>query len=210
MCLARVMLDLLVMKTKLGLVVGSLLLSSAALADTTAPDFVGKGARPHIDRSLVASSATNPIEPGDVVPFTFDDAALSDSSYAQVDRAALWLKVHPKQRIVLEGHTDPSGSELYNDDLANRRIDAVRQRLIADGIPSDRIIMLTYGERATIGNPAERRVRMYATTLSPQAVIALTPRDAGIVAQWTDNGAMMTMRTGTAPLKVNPPQTARR
>lgn len=210
MCLARVMLDLLVMMTKLGLVVGSLLLSSAALADTPAPDFVGKGARPHIDRSLVASSGTNPIEPGDVVPFTFDDATLLDSSYAQVDRAALWLKVHPKQKIVLEGHTDATGTDFYNDDLANRRVDAVRRRLIANGIASDRIVMLTYGERATPGNPAERRVRMYATTLAPQAVIALTPRNSGVVAQWTDKGAMMTMRNGSPPLKVNPPQTARR
>jgi hypothetical protein len=210
MCLARVMLDLLVMKTKLGLMVGSLLLSSAALADTPAPDFIGKGARPHIDPTLVASSATNPIEPGDVVPFTHDNATLLDSSYAQVDRAALWLKVHPRHKIVLEGHTDMTGSDVYNDDLANRRIDAVRHRLMANGIPSDRIVMLTFGERAMLENPAERRVRMYATTLSPQAVIALTPRNAGIVAQWTDNGAMMTMRNGTPPLKVNPPQTARR
>jgi len=210
MCLARVMLEVLVMKTKRGLVLGSLLLSSAALADTAAPDFVGTAVRPHIDPTLVASSGTNPIEPGDVVPFTHDNAALFDSSYAQVDRAALWLKVHPRQKIVLEGHTDKTGSDVYNDDLANRRIDAVRRRLIADGIPSDRIVMLTYGERAMLENPAERRVRMYATTLSPQAVIASTPRDSGIVAQWTDRGAMLTMRNGTAPLKVNPPQTARR
>jgi outer membrane protein OmpA-like peptidoglycan-associated protein len=161
------------MKTTLKLIIGSLVLSSAALAGP-APDFVGAAPRPHIDRSLVASSGTSPIEPGDIVPFAYDTAQLTESGYAQVDRAALWLKVHPRQYIVLEGHASPPGAEPYNDDLSMLRAEAIRKRLLQNGISRSRIIMVARGERADLLSPAERQVRVYATKLTPQVIYAMT------------------------------------
>jgi outer membrane protein OmpA-like peptidoglycan-associated protein len=165
------------MKTTLKMIIGSLVLSSVAYAGS-GPDFVGAPARAHIDRSLVASSGTNPIEPGDVVPFAFNTAQLTDSGYAQVDRAALWLKVHPRENIVLEGQASPPGSEGYNVDLSMLRAEAIRARLLANGISRSRIIMVASGEREQLLSPPEQQVRMYSTKLAPQVIYAMTHEDA--------------------------------
>lgn len=171
---------------------------------TMAPDFVGAAPRPHIDRSLTASDQTTPIDPGDVLNFANDQAAPTLAGYEQIDAAARWLKSHPRQRIVLEGHTDRVGDAVYNEDLATRRIDMVRRRLLRNGISSDRIVLITYGEREAIApeNPNDRRVVMYVTELSPQAVIAMTMtgRDA-VVATWTEKGALMQQQGQSPPTR---------
>jgi hypothetical protein len=46
-----------------------------------------------------------------------------------------------------------------------------------NGIARTRIIMIARGEVEALDNPADRRVRMYATKLSPQAVIAASQKE---------------------------------
>ena len=58
---------------------------------------------------------------------------------AKVDENVGWL-------IIVEGHTDDRGTEAYNNGLAQRRADAVRDRLIAEGIDPARIETMSYGE----------------------------------------------------------------
>lgn len=203
-----------IMKTTLGLVFGSLLFTSAALADAPGPDFVGGTQRPHIDRSLVASNGPhNKIEPGDVIAFKLNKATMTDAGFDQVDRAAYWIKSHPKHRIVLEGHTDKVGTAAYNEDLATRRIAAVRDRLMTLGVGSDRIIMMTFGENEAISpeNPNDRRVVLYATKLSPKAIAAASFEDReAAVATWTDNGSMKRIVKGMPETNTTPTRQARR
>jgi peptidoglycan-associated lipoprotein len=176
---------------------GSLLSSSLVLADNApiGPDFVGSAPRLHIDRSLVASpDSMNRIEPLDVVAFDYDSSYLSGERVSQVDRAAKWLLRHRDHRIVLEGHTDMAGMSPYNVDLANRRMNAVRQRLMGWGVSQDRIVLLNYGEeQAGIPfNPEDRRVVMFATDESLQDIVnnQLAYRHA-LVATWTNRGRQM-------------------
>ena len=197
------------------MLLGTLLFSSAAFADhaTTGPDFVGASPRRHIDKSLVASNQTTRIDPGDVVAFAHDKAVLTAAGYDQVDAAAIWLKSHPRHKLVLEGHTDLIGVAPYNEDLATRRIDTVRRRLFQHGIHSDRIIMITYGEREAIipDNPADRRVVMFTTTMSPQAVIAMTMAEReAVIAAWTEKGAMLTLASGVDQVPVKKTVVGRR
>lgn len=196
------------MKTTLALVLASLT-AVPALADNApiSPDFVSAAPRLHIDRSLVASPAMNRIEPLDIVAFTHDSAFLSGGSITQVDRAAKWLLNHPRHRIVLEGHTDTAGPDPYNTALATRRMESVRNRLMGWGVPSDRIVLITYGEaRATAPeDPEDRRVVMFATQQPARAVVAnqLEHRDA-LIATWTERGSILQMQNGIAR-EVPPP-----
>jgi outer membrane protein OmpA-like peptidoglycan-associated protein len=221
MPLAHAMLLRLCMKTRLGILLGSLLLSSAAWADravTTGPDFVGAAPERHIDKSLVASpDAEKRIDPFAVVTFQLNQAALGDVGYSQVDTAASWLKKHPRHKLVLEGHTDALGLAPYNEDLATRRMVAVRHRLLQHGISPDRIMMITFGEREAMDleNPlyaADRRVVMYATELSPHAVAAVVRQNRpAIVATWSERGALMRLTQGLEqPERIVPSQTVRR
>ena len=56
------------------------------------------------------------------------------------------LKEYPKTNIVVEGHTDSSGSDAYNMDLSKRRAMSVTDFLIKNGIESKRLITEWYGE----------------------------------------------------------------
>lgn len=195
------------MKTTLAtlfLALTSLAGARGALADVApiGPDFVSAAPRAHIDRSLVASPAMNRIDPLDVVAFSLDSTFLSGDSVTQVDAAAKWLRRHPDHKIVLEGHTDQIGRQLYNEDLSTRRMAAIRNRLLGWGIAADRIVMITYGEREAIDpeNPNDRRVVMFATKQAPQAVIAsqLEHRSV-IVATWTDRNSLIQLQPGGKP-----------
>jgi hypothetical protein len=184
----------------------TLLSSSAAFAEvapTTGPDFVGATPRRHIDRSLVASPhGPTRIDPYAVLPFQLDSAQLTAEGWDEVDTAARWLKSHPNHKLVMEGHTDAIGLAPYNEDLATRRMDTVRRRLLQHGLSSDRILMITFGEREAmeLENPlhsADRKVVLYATTLAPQQVVAVVRENRpAIVASWTQRGALMQVTSG--------------
>ena len=180
-----------------------LLTSTFAFADNApiGPDFVGSAPRSHIDPSLTASGAVNRIDPVDVVAFRNDSADLSSGALIQIDRSATWLNRHPRFRIVLEGHTDQLGVTPYNEDLATRRVHAVRERLMRRGIPSDRIVLITYGEMQAISpdNPEDRRVVMFASDRPVRDVVAaqLGHRRA-LVATWTERGSRLQMVSDAA------------
>ena len=180
--------------------------SSVAFADnanTTGPDFVNAAPRRHIDRALVASpDGPNRIDPYNVVPFQFDSAELTEAGLEEVNTAARWLKKHPGYKLVLEGHTDALGVAPYNEDLATRRMFVVRQHMLRHKIDSDRILMITFGEREAMDleNPlfsADRKVVMYATRLVPAQVVAMVRENRpAIVASWTERGAMKRLEHG--------------
>ena len=181
------------MKTKLlASIVASAFWASAgviASADPTsrAPDFLGAAPRIAIDHHLAASSGTAPIDPFEDVPFQFGSAVLLSSGQAQLDLAASWLRAHPGKRLVIEGHTDRVGSTEYNQDLATRRADTVRQALMNKGIPSDRMLLVIYGE----ASPDDRRAVLYATDRPIREIVAASIDRGAEVAVWTNKGTLL-------------------
>jgi len=84
--------------------------------------------------------------------FEFDKAQLRAADARTLDANAEWLKVNPTVTILIEGNADARGSSEYNLALAERRAIAVRDQLVARGIPAQRLSIVTYGE----GRPACR------------------------------------------------------
>jgi OOP family OmpA-OmpF porin len=65
----------------------------------------------------------------------------------QLDAIAAAMKAHEDIDLVLEGHTDSSGSDDYNLSLSDRRAKAVKAKLVSDyGIPAERVSAMGYGE----------------------------------------------------------------
>ena len=60
------------------------------------------------------------------------------------------FKEYPKANFDIEGHTDSVGSEKSNQLLSERRANAVRDYLIANGINADRLTAVGYGESRPI------------------------------------------------------------
>ncbi len=166
----------------------SLLVAGTALAS---PDFVGRPGARHIDESLVASRATNLIDPWDDVDFALDSAALDDCARQQLDLAASWLLDHPRYRLVVEGHTDRLGARAHNVDLGLRRAEVTTRYLEARGIGAERIVEAVYGEAgAPAGiHPLRRRVVLWASTESREHLAAIElDRARAVTVAWNVHG----------------------
>lgn len=81
------------------------------------------------------------------VYFNTDDHVLRRAEYTNViDRAATYLKKHPKTYVTVTGHCDERGSESYNLALGTRRSNYIRSLLIQRGVSADRIYSVSYGK----------------------------------------------------------------
>ena len=100
------------------------------------------------------------------VRFEFDSAAILPEARDQLDAVAEGIKLlPPERRVFIEGHTDATGSEDYNQRLSRRRAAAVKQYLAQrHGIAPQRLRELGLGERQPIEGldpfaPDNRRVQ---------------------------------------------------
>ncbi len=82
---------------------------------------------------------------GDVL-FHTNKAQLESSGMHNVQKLADFLRQYPRQKVLIEGYTDSTGSNSHNLALSDRRANAVRTALIDKGTSSDRVFMHGYGE----------------------------------------------------------------
>ncbi|MBD1926135.1 OmpA family protein [Trichocoleus sp. FACHB-90] len=99
------------------------------------------------------------------VHFALDKATLSPESARILNRIAQVLRENPQIVIELRGHTDPRASDAYNLNLSNRRAIAVRNYLLRQGIPPERMTIRALGEsqprvvgRSRLDHARNRRV----------------------------------------------------
>ncbi|KAB7622574.1 OmpA family protein [Alkalilimnicola sp. S0819] len=78
--------------------------------------------------------------------FATDSAELRPSAAASLDKLATFLREHPRQRAIIEGHTDATGPDQYNLELSQRRARAVVRALSQRGIDPHRLRAIGYGK----------------------------------------------------------------
>jgi peptidoglycan-associated lipoprotein len=103
----------------------------------------------------------------DRVKFKLDSADLNDQAKAALDEFAGKVKGLDAQYFVeIQGHTDDSGGEGYNEELGQRRAEAVRRYLSRQHqLPLARMSTISYGDtlplesnKTKAGRSANRRV----------------------------------------------------
>jgi OOP family OmpA-OmpF porin len=101
------------------------------------------------------------------VNFDNDKSTLRPDAIGILERAAIALKEWGEVKVEIAGHTDAVASDEYNQDLSERRANAVRDFLISKGIAADRLTAKGYGESRPIadnnteeGRAMNRRVEM--------------------------------------------------
>lgn len=87
---------------------------------------------------------------GDVL-FRTNKAQLESGGMRNVQKLADFLNRYPQHKVLVEGFTDSTGSDSYNQELSDRRANAVRMALIDMGISSDRVTTHGYGEAFPVG-----------------------------------------------------------
>ena len=87
---------------------------------------------------------------GDRVFFAYDQSDISSEGQQILQRQAEWLKRYPQVSITIEGHCDERGTREYNLALGERRATAVKNVLVALGIPAARVQTISYGKERPI------------------------------------------------------------
>jgi outer membrane protein OmpA-like peptidoglycan-associated protein len=94
------------------------------------------------------------------VAFATNKAEVLAGSAAPLDTAARQLASCPDVKLIVEGHTDSSGSAEHNKALSQRRAEAVRAYLVSAGVDAARLSAVGRGEEDPIadnGTPEGRR-----------------------------------------------------
>ena len=80
------------------------------------------------------------------VLFGVDSAAIDYDGRAAVEEVARVLAEYPKTAVIVQGHTDATGSEEHNLRLSERRAGAVRGVLVSRGVLASRVSTVGFGE----------------------------------------------------------------
>ena len=73
--------------------------------------------------------------------FDFDKSIVKEQYYAMLKDLVSYIEEN-NYDITIAGHTDSKGSELYNEKLAMRRANSVKEKLLELGLSPDRIVGL--------------------------------------------------------------------
>lgn len=95
----------------------------------------------------------------DRVFFEYDSSELTAGARATLQKQAKWLEHYPRVRVTVEGHCDERGTREYNLALGERRAAAVKNYLIALGVPASRMTTISYGKErpAVVGDYSQNR-----------------------------------------------------
>jgi outer membrane protein OmpA-like peptidoglycan-associated protein len=80
------------------------------------------------------------------VLFDVDSATLDPSAQGTLGEVGSVLTEYPKTAVVIQGHTDSTGSEAHNQELSERRAKSVYNYLVGRGVAPDRMTALGHGE----------------------------------------------------------------
>jgi len=93
--------------------------------------------------------------------FDTDSTTVKPGLYPELDRIANVMVQYPDTLIRIEGYTDSTGSESYNQDLSERRAANVRNLLAQRGVDYNRMQIVGYGESMPVAsNDTEAGRRM--------------------------------------------------
>src|SRR5882672_2989925 len=102
--------------------------------------------------------------------FDTGKSTLKKGAQATLTRIAEQLKSNPDIKVVVEGHTDSTGTAAKNQQLSEKRAQAVRDFLVSAGVPADRVTAVGRGEEQPIatnktaaGRQQNRRVELVIT-----------------------------------------------
>lgn len=133
-----------------------------------------------LQQQFAASDAVNVQRNADVLAVTFksdvlfdvNSAALKPGAYTEINRVAEVLVKYPQTVIQVAGHTDSTGSEVYNQQLSERRATSVQNALINQGVAAARMQTVGFGESQPIADNSTEAGRQ----LNRRVVVTITPQ----------------------------------
>lgn len=107
-----------------------------------------------------ASVAGDEIVLSDRLYFEVNSAVIASESRPLLESVAKVLIAHPEiERLQIQGHTDDAGSDEWNQKLSTSRAAAVRDVLIACGVPAARLTTKGFGKTRPLSPGADESSR---------------------------------------------------
>lgn len=78
--------------------------------------------------------------------FDTNSSALRTASRTTLDELATNFREYPDNELIVEGHTDSTGTDQYNQQLSERRASSVADYLIDRGVSARNVTVYGYGE----------------------------------------------------------------
>jgi len=87
------------------------------------------------------------------IEFPVGKHVILPNNYSVLSKAQRAIRTFGEPELVIEGHTDSTGSEVKNQHLSQRRAEAVRAYLVANGtLPEGKIIAVGYGSKRPLAS----------------------------------------------------------
>jgi sulfatase modifying factor 1 len=128
---------------------------------------------PPVVKKVVPEDKTNLMEGLDTkgfidvygINFDIGKATVKPESFPIIDQITSYLKDHPQMRVVIEGHTDNTGSDELNMTLSDKRAQSIKAEIVKRGIDTSRMETKGYGaskpvadNKTAAGRTQNRRV----------------------------------------------------
>ena len=88
---------------------------------------------------------------GDVL-FATNKSDLKSSGLVNITKLAQFLRDNPDRKVIVEGYTDSTGSDSYNQSLSERRAASVQRALAQQGVDISRIVTQGYGKEYPVAD----------------------------------------------------------
>jgi OmpA-OmpF porin, OOP family len=79
------------------------------------------------------------------INFDIGKATVKPESYPVIEQITNYLKEHPATRVVIEGHTDNTGSDALNLSLSDKRALSIKAEIVKRGIDPSRMETKGFG-----------------------------------------------------------------
>jgi len=138
--------------SKLVIAFTSILIVSCTTQQTTAPSLIDGDIYTGTESVKYLADGV-----ADRVFFATNKYNISSRGIDTLAKQVNYLKNNPNLNVSLEGHADERGTREYNLALGEKRANAVKDYLIANGIALNRIKVVSYGKERPV-NPASTAI----------------------------------------------------
>ncbi|HZV85473.1 MAG TPA: peptidoglycan-associated lipoprotein Pal [Brevundimonas sp.] len=113
------------------------------------PDEVGLVELPGSQSAMVAAAGS------DTIYFGTDKSDISADAQATLRAQAKWLVANSNVRASVEGHADERGTREYNQALGEKRAQAAKLFLMAQGVPENRLLTISWGKERAVATGSD-------------------------------------------------------
>jgi peptidoglycan-associated lipoprotein len=137
-------------RTSFVMMLATVAFASACSSNKPKPEETAVPNAPAADENLSGDSDSGKAMGLQTVHFAYDSFSLDSSNKALLKANGDILKTNASVKIQVEGHCDQSGGIQYNIALGEKRANATKNFLVAQGVNADRITTISFGKERPV------------------------------------------------------------